>query len=115
MAVLAASRTLPIEEIIKILSKVKNLNGRFEKVSNLKNYSQVILDYSHTPDALKNCISNIKSQYNMSKISIVFGCGGERDKSKRKEMGRIANDLCNKIYLTDDNPRGEILKVLDHK
>ena len=107
MAVLAASCTLPIDEIIKILSKIKNLNGRFEKVSNLKNYSQVILDYSHTPDALKNCISNIKSQYNMSKISIVFGCGGERDKSKRKEMGRIANNLCNNIYLTDDNPRGE--------
>ena len=112
MAALAASSSVPIGDIIKILSKVRNLNGRFEKVSNLKNYSRVILDYSHTPDALKNCISCIKSQYGMSKISVVFGCGGERDKSKRKEMGKIANNLCNKIYLTDDNPRGEDPKII---
>ena len=67
----------------------------------------VILDYAHTPDALETCIKNIKDQFKFRKVNLVFGCGGERDRSKRKLMGKIANKYCNKIYLTDDNPRNE--------
>ena len=56
---------------------------------------------------MKTCIKNVKEQFKLRKINLVFGCGGERDKPKRKIMGRIANKYCNKIYLTDDNPRSE--------
>ena len=65
------------------------------------------MDYAHTPDALKVCLENLKGQFPLKKLNIVFGCGGERDIPKRKIMGRIANTYCNKIYLTDDNPRRE--------
>ena len=68
---------------------------------------KIILDYAHTPDALKTCLQNLKDQFKNKKISIVFGCGGDRDKFKRPKMGQIVNQFCNKIYLTDDNPRKE--------
>ena len=107
MAALAANEKIPMKTIVKSLSKIYPVNGRLEKVGYIKNNSLVILDYAHTPEALKICLQNIKYQFKYSKISLVFGCGGERDKTKRYIMGKIANDLCNKIYLTDDNPRKE--------
>ena len=73
----------------------------------LKNKSRVILDYAHTPDALNICLKNIKEQFEGRKIKIVFGCGGDRDKRKRSKMGMIATKYCNKIYITNDNPRNE--------
>ena len=107
MAALAATRIVPMKRIVNILHKIKPINGRLEKIGKLKNLSTIILDYAHTPDALKICIKNIRQQFKHSNISILFGCGGERDKSKREIMGNITNDLCDKIYLTDDNPRKE--------
>ena len=98
---------LTIKKILKNIKKIKPLDGRLEKIGNLKNNSKVILDYAHTPDALKECINNIRDQFSNRKISLVFGCGGDRDIQKRSIMGKIANELCNKIYLTDDNPRTE--------
>ena len=62
----------------------------------------------HTPDALKTVLLNIKEEYPLSKISLVFGCGGNRDKDKRPLMGAIASKYSDKIYLTDDNPRFKI-------
>ncbi|MFL2886875.1 MAG: UDP-N-acetylmuramoyl-L-alanyl-D-glutamate--2,6-diaminopimelate ligase [Candidatus Pelagibacter sp.] len=108
MSILAASKSnLNLKNVLNSIKTVKPVPGRFEKVSNLKNNSIVILDYAHTPDALKVCLKNIKDQFFLKKINIVFGCGGERDRPKRKIMGRIANKYCDKIYLTDDNPRRE--------
>ena len=108
MAIIAAYKTnLSMKKIMKSINKIKSVNGRFEQIGNLKNNSKVILDYAHTPDALKTCLLNIKEQFKLNKINIVFGCGGERDKPKRQIMGKIANELCNRIYLTDDNPRKE--------
>jgi len=108
MAMMAANTiNLPMKKIIKSIKKIKSANGRLQEIGKLKNNSKVILDYAHTPDALLNCIKSIKDQFKLSKISIVFGCGGERDKPKRKIMGRIANKYCDTIYLTDDNPRKE--------
>ena len=98
---------LNIKKILKNIKKIKPLDGRLEKIGNLKNNSKVILDYAHTPEALKECINNIRDQFSNRKISLVFGCGGDRDIQKRSIMGKIANELCNKIYLTDDNPRTE--------
>ena len=108
MSVLAAYKSnISLKRIVNILNKIKPVTGRLEKIGILKNNSIVILDYAHTPDALETCLKNIKEQFKLRKINLVFGCGGERDKPKRKIMGNIANNYCNKIYLTDDNPRKE--------
>ncbi len=108
MAIMAAMKSkISLEKIVKIIPRIKSVNGRLEKVGNLYNQGIVILDYAHTPDALKTCIKNVKEQFKLRKINLVFGCGGERDKYKRKIMGNIADRYCDKIYLTDDNPRNE--------
>ena len=113
MSILAAYRSnLSLKKIVKSINKIKPVPGRLEKIGNLKNNSLVILDYAHTPDALEVCLKNLKEQFKLRKISLVFGCGGERDKPKRKIMGKIANKYCNKIYLTDDNPRNENPKII---
>ena len=96
-----------MKNILRSVKKIKPVPGRFEKIGNLNNNSIVILDYAHTPDALEVCLKNIHEQFKLRKIKLVFGCGGERDKPKRKIMGKIANKYCHKIYLTDDNPRSE--------
>jgi|TARA_Y100000389_G_scaffold113231_1_gene110358 MurE/MurF fusion protein len=108
MAILAAIKSdLSINNITKILDKLKPVEGRFEKIGVLKNKSKVLLDYAHTPDALETILKNVKEQFPLSKICLVFGCGGDRDKDKRFKMGKIASLYAHKIYLTDDNPRSE--------
>ena len=108
MAMIAAEKSnINFKQITNKISKIKPVNGRLEKIGKIKNKSTVILDYAHTPDALKTCLENIKEQFKDKKISIVFGCGGNRDQSKRRLMGKIANYYCHRIYLTDDNPRKE--------
>ncbi len=108
MAILAAENSkVNFSKIIGNIHKLKTVKGRFEKIGKLKNNSLVILDYAHTPDALKTCLSDLKNQFQDKNINIVFGCGGDRDKYKRAKMGTIASSYCSKIYLTDDNPRYE--------
>ncbi len=108
MAIIAAKKSnLSLDRIFKIIPKIKSIEGRFEKIGKIKNNSKVILDYAHTPEALKTCILNLKEQFKNKKISLLFGCGGNRDQGKRSKMGKIASDYSDKIYLTDDNPRYE--------
>ncbi|MDB9746627.1 UDP-N-acetylmuramoyl-L-alanyl-D-glutamate--2,6-diaminopimelate ligase [Candidatus Pelagibacter sp.] len=108
MAILAATRSgLDINYIAKSITKLKPAEGRLEKIGILKNNSKVILDYAHTPAALETILLNIKEQFPQGKIRLVFGCGGDRDKSKRSKMGNVASKLADIIYLTDDNPRSE--------
>ncbi len=108
MAIMAAMKSkISLKKIIKVIKNIKPVNGRLEKIGSLYNNGIIILDYAHTPDALTTCIKNVKEQFKFRKINLVFGCGGERDKPKRKIMGTIANKYCDKIYLTDDNPRRE--------
>ncbi|MDC0622046.1 UDP-N-acetylmuramoyl-L-alanyl-D-glutamate--2,6-diaminopimelate ligase [Candidatus Pelagibacter sp.] len=108
MAVIASIKSgINIEDILNIIPKIKSVEGRFERVGRIKNNSKVILDYAHTPDALKTCLKNIKEQFPGKKITLVFGCGGNRDQNKRAKMGKIADFFSDKIYLTDDNPRLE--------
>ena len=90
-----------------VLPKIRSVEGRLEKIGNIKNKSKVILDYAHTPDALKISLLSLREQFPFKKISLLFGCGGNRDQNKRSKMGKIANDYSDKIYLTDDNPRFE--------
>jgi MurE/MurF fusion protein len=116
MAILAAEKSnLKFKKIMNIISKIKPVNGRSEKIGKLKNNASVILDYAHTPEALKACLQGVAEQFNDKKIHIVFGCGGNRDQSKRSVMGKIANHYCDKIYLTDDNPRKENPKKIRHE
>lgn len=77
--------------------------GRMEKIAN---NPTVIVDFAHTPDAIENMIKSIKSVLN-NKIAVIFGCGGDRDKNKRKLMGDIVRKYADKIYITSDNPRTE--------
>ena len=108
MAVIASIKSgINIEDILNTIPKIKSVEGRFERVGRIKNNSKVILDYAHTPDALKTCLKNIREQFPGKKISLVFGCGGNRDQNKRAKMGKIADFFSDKIYLTDDNPRLE--------
>ena len=108
MAMMAASKSsLSFKKIINTIANLKPVTGRLEQIGIIKNNSKVILDYAHTPDALEVSLKSLKEQFKNKQISIVFGCGGDRDKAKRPMMGKIANQYCNRIYLTDDNPRYE--------
>ena len=108
MAIIAANKSgLNFKKIINTINNLKPVSGRLEQIGVIKNNSKVILDYAHTPDALEASLKSLKEQFKNRRISIVFGCGGNRDKAKRPMMGKIANQYCDKIYLTDDNPRNE--------
>jgi len=113
MATIAATKSsLSFKKIINTIRNLKPVSGRLEQIGIIKNNSKVILDYAHTPDALKTSLKCLKDQFKNRKISIVFGCGGDRDKAKRPMMGKIANQYCDRIYLTDDNPRYENPKTI---
>ena len=113
MAIIAASKSnLGFKRIIETIKDLKPVNGRLEQIGIIKNNSKVILDYAHTPDALEASLKSLKEQFEDRKISIVFGCGGNRDKSKRPMMGKIANQYCHRVYITDDNPRHENPKII---
>jgi len=108
MAVIAAAKSnLSFKKIIGSINNIKPVSGRLEQIGSIKNNSKVILDYAHTPEALRVSLKSLKEQFKDRKIIIVFGCGGNRDKTKRPMMGKIANQYCDKIFLTDDNPRYE--------
>lgn len=86
---------------------IKNLNppiGRTEKIEYKNNL--IIIDYAHTPDAVLKIIENIKKT-NPNNIYTIIGCGGNRDKTKRRIMGKIATELSNYVIFTNDNPRFE--------
>jgi UDP-N-acetylmuramoyl-L-alanyl-D-glutamate--2,6-diaminopimelate ligase len=82
--------------------------GRMEVLqSDKENDYIVVLDYAHTTDALENLMLSVKQFSKNKKILLVFGCGGDRDKEKRPQMGKIAKKYADFIILTDDNPRNE--------
>ena len=85
--------------------KLSDPEGRLEKIYDKKNI-KIFIDYAHTPDALKNVLSSFAKDIN-GDLVVVFGCGGNRDPSKRPLMTKEAIKYCNKIYFTSDNPRNE--------
>ena len=112
MAILAASCCgLSQNKIFKSIHKIKPVPGRLECVANLNNNSNIIVDFAHTPEALRQSLIALKKQFK-KKIILVFGCGGERDKKKRSNMGKIDKKYCRKIFVTDDNPRNEAPKKI---
>ncbi len=97
---------LKTKTILKTFKKIKDVSGRLELIKNYPNGIKVYIDYAHTPDALSKTLSFLIKRYG-NNISLVFGCGGNRDQKKRPLMAKIANEKCKKIYVTDDNPRDE--------
>ncbi|RKZ30807.1 UDP-N-acetylmuramoyl-L-alanyl-D-glutamate--2,6-diaminopimelate ligase, partial [bacterium] len=91
--------------IIEAISRFKGLKGRFQKIELGQSFA-VIVDYAHTPDALRNLILATRELSN-GKIIIVFGAGGDRDNSKRQIMGKIAAQYADIVIVTSDNPRSE--------
>ena len=107
LAAAAAARAVGVSlfDIKRGLERVGGVPGRFQVVSTGKG-PKVVVDYAHTPDALERLLLFCKD-LGPKRIITVFGCGGERDKGKRPIMGRIARDISDRVYVTDDNPRGE--------
>ena len=95
------------EEILRLMSTLESVSGRFEYFVTSSNIT-VIVDYAHTPDALKNILQTINTIRTKNETLItVIGCGGDRDKTKRPKMGHIASALSSKAIFTSDNPRSE--------
>ena len=89
--------------VIPKLAELSPPPGRMQKLDK----NNIWIDYAHTPDALSNALQTLHLHYPESKLRVVFGCGGDRDKSKRQQMGKIASELAHSIILTNDNPRNE--------
>ena len=109
LAIYAVADLLGLEnlEILQLMSELESVDGRFQYVVS-KNNITAIVDYAHTPDALKNILETINAirSKNEDLITIV-GCGGDRDVDKRPKMGNIAASLSSKVIFTSDNPRSE--------
>ena len=104
MLALCAALKIGIEEkdAIKGIEKLSCIPGRMERVAN-----GVVVDYAHTPRAFLNALASIRESSKEGKIISLFGCGGNRDKSKRPEMGKIASELSDVVIVTSDNCRNE--------
>ncbi len=101
----AISAKINIKLIKDALENFTQVPGRLERIKQ-NDLGSVFVDYAHTPDALKNVINTLRA-ISKDKILVVFGCGGDRDKSKRPVMGDIASSLADFVIITNDNPRSE--------
>ncbi|MCW8384902.1 UDP-N-acetylmuramoyl-L-alanyl-D-glutamate--2,6-diaminopimelate ligase [Fluoribacter dumoffii] len=95
-------------QIIEVMAQLKAAPGRMEIVANAP---YVLVDYAHTPDALENALTTL-NQLKKGRLWVVFGCGGDRDKSKRPVMGTVASKHADQIIITSDNPRTEDPQVI---
>lgn len=102
---LAVSTGVPHDKALAALETLQAPKGRLELVGQLAD-AAVFVDYAHSPDALKNALMALRP-YAAGQLTVVFGCGGDRDHAKRPVMGRIANELADRVIVTDDNPRTE--------
>jgi len=106
----AQARGLTLEEIASAAKTLKQVPGRFEVVSGSREAGfAVVVDYAHTDDALKNLIGLARDlvSKNGGRVITMFGCGGDRDKTKRSKMGRVAAAMSDFVVVTSDNPRSE--------
>jgi UDP-N-acetylmuramoyl-L-alanyl-D-glutamate--2,6-diaminopimelate ligase len=97
---------LPLSHLIQTLKTLPGVPGRLEVVSALDHPFTVLVDYAHTPDSLENVLKTAR-QFSQARLLCVFGCGGDRDKSKRPQMGKIAAEQADQVWITSDNPRSE--------
>jgi len=101
----ALSLNIPVSAIKEGITSLQEVPGRFEKIKNTLGL-HIFVDYAHTDDALKNLLETVR-ELNPKRIILIFGAGGDRDKTKRPRMGEVAGNLADWTILTSDNPRSE--------
>src|SRR5580704_396919 len=106
LAAIGISQVFGVDDAIiaRGLATVRRVPGRMERLGGMG--IDVVVDYAHTPDALENALRALR-ETTEGAIAIVFGCGGDRDRGKRPQMGAAAAQLADRIYVTSDNPRSE--------
>ncbi|MFG6456656.1 UDP-N-acetylmuramoyl-L-alanyl-D-glutamate--2,6-diaminopimelate ligase [Roseateles sp. BYS96W] len=99
-----------LADVARALARVTPVPGRMQRVGNGRELPQVVVDYAHTPDALDKALSALQglAQARGGELVCVFGCGGDRDRGKRPQMGAIAAKLSGRVVVTTDNPRTEV-------
>lgn len=95
-----------VERALIMVPELQGVNGRLEKVAQSPVGAPIFIDYAHTPAALANLLRTLRPHVER-KLVVVFGCGGDRDKGKRPEMGKAAVEFADHVFITDDNPRTE--------
>ena len=114
LAIYGAADLLGMEsvEVLRLISELESVSGRFEYLISEEKITAIV-DYAHTPDALKNVLETINSiRTKNEELITVVGCGGDRDKSKRPIMAKIASALSTKVIFTSDNPRSEVPQAI---
>jgi UDP-N-acetylmuramoyl-L-alanyl-D-glutamate--2,6-diaminopimelate ligase len=101
---------VPVAQIEAGIRDLQSVRGRFERVGDAA--PTVIVDYAHKPDALEKLLHAVRDIAGPRKITLLFGCGGDRDRGKRPEMGAIASRLADRVVVTSDNPRNEDPQVI---
>jgi UDP-N-acetylmuramoyl-L-alanyl-D-glutamate--2,6-diaminopimelate ligase len=101
-ACLAIGCGAPPAAVLDIIGTLTGVPGRMQRIGD----SPVVVDYAHTPDALQTALNALRP-FCAGRLTVVFGCGGDRDPGKRPQMGAIAQKLADRIIVTDDNPRSE--------
>jgi len=105
-AVMAHASGLPIHDSLFALPYVTGAEGRMQLVTGHPSGARVIVDYAHTPDALRAALTALRAEAG-GRLAVLFGAGGDRDPGKRPMMGKVARDGADLVYVTDDNPRSE--------
>ena len=103
---------MPLQVALDAASRLNSAQGRMQYLPNDRGL-QIVVDYAHTPDALAKVLQALRA-HTTGSLWVVFGCGGDRDRGKRPEMGRIAAELADRIVITSDNPRSEpAMQIID--
>ena len=105
-AAAAHASGMPLQDSFGALPYLLPVRGRMQPIHGHPAGARVIIDFAHTPDALEGALNALRAGTS-GRLNLVFGCGGDRDKGKRAEMGKIAAVHADKVYVTDDNPRSE--------
>ncbi len=108
LAVIGAAclQGVPLNDVLKVVPRLQSVPGRMELVA-ADAGPQVVVDYAHTPDALEKVLVTLR-EHCAGQLWCVFGCGGDRDRGKRPQMGRIASRYADRVVITNDNPRNEL-------
>tara|TARA_R110002073_G_scaffold5765_10_gene35424 strand:- start:529 stop:1935 length:1407 start_codon:yes stop_codon:yes gene_type:complete len=105
-AAMASRSGVPVAQAIEALKHLTGVAGRLEEAARTRDGAPILVDYAHTPDGLDKLLRAARP-HTRDRIVLVFGCGGDRDPTKREKMGRIAAQLADVVIVTDDNPRSE--------
>ncbi len=108
-AMLAIACGAESDAVFATFPHLKTVEGRMELVVRRANGAPIFVDYAHTPDALRHALQSLRAHI-MGRVIVVFGAGGDRDKTKREMMGQVAAQGADEVIVTDDNPRGEAAK-----